>query len=52
MVSDWHATDDPYSDHYAGITTVNGYRFGNGLALGGGVGYHQYNDGYAVPIYG
>ena len=42
----------PYSDHYAGISTINGFRFGNGLALGVGVGYNQYNDGYAVPVYG
>jgi hypothetical protein len=40
--------DVPYSEHYVGI---NGYRFGNGLALGVGVGYNQYNDGYAVPVY-
>ena len=44
-------TNLPFSDHYAGITTVNGFRFGNGLALGGGVGYSKYNDGYAVPLY-
>jgi hypothetical protein len=44
--------NDPYSHHYAGITTVNGYRFGNGIALGIGAGYHQYNEGYGVPIYG
>jgi hypothetical protein len=44
--------DVPYSDHYAGISTINGFRFGNGLALGVGVGYNQYNDGYTVPVYG
>jgi hypothetical protein len=43
--------DVPYSDHYAGISTINGFRFGNGLALGVGVGYNQYNDGYTVPLY-
>ncbi len=42
----------PYSNHYAGITTVNGFRFGGGLALGAGVGYQQYNDGYGIPLYG
>ena len=41
----------PYSNHYAGISTINGYRFGSGLALGVGVGYNQYNDGYTVPVY-
>ena len=44
--------DVPYSHHYAGISTINGYRFGSGLALGVGVGYNRYNDGYAVPVYG
>jgi hypothetical protein len=45
-------TEEPYADHYAGITTVNGYRFGGGLALGVGVGYSQYNEGYDIPLYG
>ncbi len=44
--------DRPYSQYYAGITTVNGWRFGNGIALGFGVGYHQYNGGYGLPLYG
>jgi hypothetical protein len=44
--------DVPYSNHYLGITTVNGWKFSNGLALGGGIGYHQYNEGYGVPLYG
>jgi hypothetical protein len=44
--------DVPYSNHYAGITTVNGYHFGGGLALGVGVGYQQYNGGYGIPLYG
>ncbi len=43
---------DPFSHHYAGITTVNGWQFGNGLAMGIGVGYHQYNEGYGIPLYG
>jgi hypothetical protein len=42
----------PYSHHFGGISTINGYRFGNGLALGVGLGYNKYNDGYAVPVYG
>ena len=45
-------TNIPFSHHYAGITTVNGIRFGSGLALGVGVGYNAYNDGYAIPLYG
>jgi hypothetical protein len=44
--------DQPFSHYYAGITTVNGWRFGSGIALGLGLGYHQYNGGYDVPIYG
>jgi hypothetical protein len=44
--------EPPYSNHYLGITTVNGWMFGNGLALGVGVGYQQYNGGYGVPLYG
>lgn len=43
--------DVPFSERFAGITTVNGWRFGNGLAVGVGVGYFQYNDGYTVPLY-
>lgn len=45
-------TEPPFSHHFAGITTVNGWRFGNGLALGVGVGYYSYNDGYGLPLYG
>lgn len=41
----------PFSRHYAGITTTFGWRFGNGLALGGGAGYYQFNGGYGVPLY-
>ena len=41
----------PYSQYFAGISTVNGWRFGNGLALGIGVGYFKYNEGYDVPLY-
>lgn len=42
---------EPFSQHLAGLTTVNGWRFGNGLAAGVGVGYLAYNDGYTVPLY-
>lgn len=43
--------DVPFSHHYMGISSILGYRFGGGLALGGGVGYNQYNDGYTVPLF-
>ena len=46
----------PFSHNHFGITTVNGWRFGNGLALGLGVGYLKYNysdqnDGWMLPVY-
>jgi len=44
--------DVPYSHHYAGISTINGYRFGSGLAWSRSRIYNRYNDGYAVPVYG
>ncbi|MDF1560987.1 MAG: hypothetical protein P1P83_12405 [Bacteroidales bacterium] len=49
----------PFSDHYAGITTVFGWRFGNGLALGGGTGFMLYDfgledreSGWMIPVIG
>ena len=45
-------TGPAYSSYFYGITTVNGWRFGNGIALGAGVGFWKYNDGYVVPVYG
>ncbi len=44
--------DYPYAHHYAGITTVGGWRFSSGLALGAGAGYFSYNEGYLVPLFG
>lgn len=46
-----------FSHNHFGITTVNGWRFGNGLALGGGVGFLKYNvsddnTGWMLPVYG
>jgi hypothetical protein len=43
--------DVPFSAHFAGITTVNGWRFGNGIAVGAGVGYLGYNEGWLMPLY-
>jgi hypothetical protein len=46
----------PFSHNHLGITTVNGWRFGNGLAMGVGVGFLQYNysdnnKGWMLPVY-
>jgi len=41
----------PFTHHFAGISTVNGYRFGNGMTLGLGVGWFQYNEGWLLPVY-
>ena len=43
--------EPPFAQYYAGATTALGWRFGNGFALGGGLGYLKYNDGYTVPLY-
>ncbi|MBE0675929.1 MAG: hypothetical protein IH591_14830 [Bacteroidales bacterium] len=43
--------DEPFSNHFAGVTTVAGWRFGNGLAVGGGVGFLSYNEGWLLPLY-
>ena len=44
--------DVPFSNHYMGVSTINGYLFGGGLGLGVGVGFNQYNDGYTIPLFG
>jgi hypothetical protein len=46
----------PFSHNPLGITTVNGFRFGGGLALGAGIGFLKYNysddnDGWMLPLY-
>jgi hypothetical protein len=43
--------DPPYSNHFAGVTTAFGWRFGGGLAAGGGTGFLKYNGGYTIPLY-
>ena len=35
----------PFSHHYAGITSIFGWRSGSGLALGGGTGFMMYDFG-------
>lgn len=43
--------EPPFSRYYAGATTALGWRFGSGFAIGGGIGYLKYNEGYTVPLY-
>lgn len=50
-------TSTPFSYNHFGLTTVNGWRFANGLAFGVGVGYLNYdygqdNAGWMLPVYG
>ena len=46
----------PFSHKHMGITTVNGWKLGGGLAFGLGVGFLQYNsgdnnEGWMLPVY-
>ncbi len=43
--------EPPFARYHAGATTALGWRFGSGFALGGGIGYLKYNDGYTMPLY-
>lgn len=52
------AKNTPFSHHFAGVTTAFGWKFGNGLALGGGVGYMGYDfglddrdGGWMLPVF-
>ncbi len=49
----------PFSHHFSGITSIVGWRFGNGLALGGGLGWLPYDfgmdgrdPGWMLPVIG
>ncbi len=47
----------PFSHNHVGITTINGFRLGNGFAVGLGVGFLKYNysdenTGWLLPLYG
>ena len=49
----------PFSHHFAGISTIFGWRFGSGLALGGGLGWQPYDfgmedreAGWMLPVIG
>lgn len=46
-----YVIEPPFARYYTGATTALGWRFGSGFALGGGIGYLKYNDGYTVPLY-
>jgi hypothetical protein len=48
----------PFSNRFAGVTTIAGWRFSNGLAVGGGVGYLAYDfgltdrdGGWMLPVF-
>jgi len=43
--------EPPFAHHVVGATTALGYSFPGGFALGGGVGFLKYNDGYTIPLY-
>jgi hypothetical protein len=43
--------EPPFAEYVAGATTAFGWRFGSGLAIGGGSGFLKYNDGYTVPLF-
>lgn len=45
------STSTPFSHHFVGASMVNGFRLGGGLAVGLGVGYYKYNDGWMLPVY-
>ncbi len=44
--------DVAFSNHIAGVSMVNGWRLGSGLAAGLGVGYYNYGDEWLLPVYG
>lgn len=46
-----YVVEPPFAHYYTGATTALGWQFGNGFALGGGIGYFKYNEGYTVPLY-
>ena len=41
----------PYSQHYFGVTTVNGYQFSRNIKAGIGAGAHIYSEGALFPLF-
>lgn len=48
----------PFSNRFAGVTTIAGWKFSNGLAIGGGLGYLAYDfgledrdGGWMLPVF-
>ena len=44
-------TSTPYSGHFFGFTTVNGYQVNDIFMVGGGTGLLFYNDGLLIPLF-
>lgn len=41
----------PFSKHFIGITSVNGYQVNKNIFLGGGIGIYFYESGALVPLF-
>lgn len=41
----------PYSGHFFGFTTINGYQVNDIFLVGGGTGLLFYNDGLLIPLF-
>ena len=44
-------TSVPFSGSYLGFTTVQGYQINKNFAFGGGLGFHVYDPGKAIPLF-
>lgn len=41
----------PFSKHFAGVTSVNGYQVNKNIFFGGGIGVYFYESGPLVPLF-
>jgi hypothetical protein len=44
-------TDAPYANSYLGFTTIQGYQINKNFVFGGGLGFHVYDAGKALPLF-